>query len=323
MRRSLRILCCLLSLIVPGHARAQQELRSGDIVIRYWPGQLQLAQSLVVNPRNTSFAGIPSDIFMRGQPVTVYLAPDEVRFDSLTEGRAPEWGAGVAFPDRSIIVVPGYVSSRAGTHELPQIVRHELAHVALQRHLRHARVPRWFTEGYATWVAGEFDESGGWQLRVALATSAAPPLDSITLDWPRGEIDARLAYLLSASAVRYLHSLGTPEKFALFLRVWAEQGNIESALRTVYIVTPGQLEKLWIAQVKKRYGWLQVIAQSAFGWGLLTIIMAVLFVVRRRRDRKRMARLRQTEPPDQPAYWNELEEDGTMPEPEDDREPPA
>src|SRR5690606_8616859 len=156
--------------------------RRGDVVIRHWPGQTRLAESLLPPESGFGFRGLPDDVLRRGSDVVVYLAPDEVRFDSLTGGRTPEWGAGVAMPQLGIIVIPGYVSSRAGTHELPQILRHELAHVALQRHLGDALVPRWFTEGYATWSAGQLDVDAGWQLRLALATDRAPALDSLTLD---------------------------------------------------------------------------------------------------------------------------------------------
>ncbi len=40
-----------------------------------------------------------------------------------------------------------------------------------------AELPRWFDEGYATWVSGGWDESSGWQIRLALLRGQAPPLD--------------------------------------------------------------------------------------------------------------------------------------------------
>jgi hypothetical protein len=35
------------------------------------------------------------------------------------------------------------------------------------------------------------------------------------------------------------------------------------------------------------------------------MLLLVLLVLRRRRDRGRLARLRATDPPDQPAYWEQ------------------
>lgn len=303
---------------VPSAAQ-QMDVRRGDVIIRHWPGQARLAQSLLPPESGLTFRGLPPDVLQRGSDVVVYVAPDAVRFDSLTGGRTPEWGAGVAFPQLEIIVIPGYVSSRTGTHELPQILRHELAHVALQRHLGDALVPRWFTEGYATWSAGQLDVDAGWQLRLALATDRAPPLDSLTLDWPLLATDARIAYLLSASAVQYLYSLGTPETLDRFLQVWAQSGDFEASLRQVYVISSPQFERLWRSHVKRRFGWLQVLAQTAFIWVIAALFVLALFIIRRRRDRRRMDELRATEPPDSPAYW--LEQPEPIPESEEGTAP--
>src|SRR5690606_26469733 len=64
-----------------------------------------------------------------------------------------------------------------------------------------------------------------------------------------------------------------------------------------------QFERLWRAHVKRRFGWLQVLAQTAFIWAIATMLVIALFIRRRRRDRARMAQLREAEIPDSPAYW--------------------
>ena len=314
-RTVLTLLPTLVAWSAPAVAQ-QADIRRGDVVIRHWPGQARLAESLLPPASGFVFPGLPQDILQRGRDVIVYLAPDDARFDSLTGGRAPEWGAGVAFPQRGIIVIPGYVSERTGTHELPRILRHELAHVALQRHLGDALVPRWFTEGYATWTAGQLDVDGGWQLRIALATQRAPSLDSLTLDWPLLSSDARIAYLLSASAMRYLYSLGSDASLERLFDVWAESGDFEASLREVYVISSPQFERLWRAHVKRRFGWLQVLAQTAFIWVIAALLVVALFIIRRKRDRRRLDELRASEPPDLPAYWLD-------PSPEQEREPPA
>jgi hypothetical protein len=297
-------------LLQAGQATAQQgALRDRDLVLHFWPGQERLAESLMPPPAGFTFPALPPDILDHGVPVDVFLAPDPARWDSLTGGRAPDWGAGVAFPHLNVIVIPGYVSGRGGTHTLPQVLRHELAHVALQRALPGVAIPRWFNEGYATWSAGQFDADAGWLLRVAFLSNRAPPLDSITLHWPLLAADARLAYLLSATAVQYLHSLGTDQTFERFLQQLAEHGDFERALREVYIVSSTQFERLWRAHVRRSYGWLQFLAQSMFIWLLITLLVLALFVIRRRRDRRRLEQLLATEPPDEPAYWIELPPD--------------
>jgi hypothetical protein len=297
----------LLSCTLPAAPAAAQEgsVRVRDVVLHYWPGQERLARSLLPGDAGLRFAGVAPDVFDRGEDVNVFIAPDGARWDSLTGGRAPDWGAGIALPFEDIIFLPGYVSDRGGTHTLPMILRHELAHIALQRHVGEVRIPRWFNEGFATWSAGQFDADAGWMLRVAFLTRRAPPLDSLTLDWPLLEADARLAYLLSASAVRFLYSLGQPETFDRFMRQYAATGSFEQALREVYVVSSVQLERLWRSHVRRNYGWLQLLAQSLFIWLIITILVLVLIVVRRRRDRRRLARMREAELPDEPAFWAE------------------
>jgi hypothetical protein len=310
-RMVVALLCAVLG---AAPAAAQEMVRTRDVVIHFWPGQQRLAESLLPADARLTFPALPADILARGEDVNVFLAPDPPRWDSLTGGRAPDWGAGVAIPQLGMVVIPGYLSARGGTHTLPQVLRHELAHIALQRALPGVAIPRWFNEGYATWTAGQFDADAGWMLRLAFATNRAPPLDSITLDWPLLEADARLAYLLSASAVRYLHSLGADRTFERFISELAGHGDFEQALRDVYIVSGPQFERLWRAHVRRSYGWLQLIAQSTFVWMVITVLVLTLFVVRRRRDRRRMEQLRSAELPDEPAYWSESYE----PPPEDD-----
>jgi hypothetical protein len=304
------VLCALLAFALHAPAAGQESaLRSRDVLLHYWPGHARLAASLLPADAAFGFPGLPADVLQRGVDVHVYIAPDEARWDSLTGGRAPDWGAGVAMPDRNMIVVPGYVSARGGTHTLPTILRHELAHVALHRAVARAAIPRWFNEGYATWTAGQFDADAGWMLRLAFVTRRAPPLDSITLHWPLIEADARLAYLLSASAVRYLHSLGSDDAFERFVAHMAEHGDFERALREVYVISSPQFERLWRSHVRRSYGWLQIVAQSMFVWLIITLLALVLFVIRRRRDRRRMRLLADNELPDEPAYWMETGED--------------
>ena len=298
--------------------RAQEgRLISGDVVLHFWPGQERLARALLPPPDALRFAGLPSRILTDGAPVHVFLAPDPARWDSLTEGRAPEWGAGIALPQAGVVVLPGYVSDRTDTHGLPQILRHELAHIALHRFVDSTHIPRWFDEGYAMWTAGQFDADAGWKLRLAFISRRAPPLDSLSLDWPLLAADAQLAYLLSATAVRYLYSLGTAATFDRFLAAIRDRHSFEHALRDAYVLATPQFERQWRRHVKRQFGWLQLVAQTAFFWLVLTIAVLVLFAIRRHRDRRKLADLRATEPPDEPAYWSETSDSTSGLEPDD------
>ena len=253
--------------------------------------------------------GLPPDL---PRSVSVFIAPDEVLFDSLVGGAVPEWGAAVAIPSLDRIVVPREGARRVRGWTEARVLQHEWAHLGLHQFLPGLRVPRWFDEGYAEWASGGWSPTEGWRLRVAMAMGRTPPLDSLVLDWPRGRAEAELAYLLSATAVEYLMAESGDRGLRLFLSAWKEGSSFPEAFRSVYGVTPDQFEEDWKKYVKKRYGWLFVLSHSSVFWLSTALVLLVLVRIRRGRDREGMARLRATEPPDQPAYWTEEAKGETM-----------
>ena len=66
------------------------------------------------------------------------------------------------------------------------------------------------------------------------------------------------------------------------------------------------------ADVRDRYGWLLVLGHSSVFWLVISLVLLFLVGLRRRRNREKLARLRATEPPDDPAYWTDA---GGGPEP--------
>ena len=239
--------------------------------------------------------GVPSGVLL-------VLAPDEAQFVRLTGGAAPDWGAGVAVPGQSAIVIPAYASERGAGWSDARILRHEWAHIGLHQYLDGLRLPRWFSEGYAQWASGGWDWSEGWKLRIALARGGSP-LDSLTFSWPRDESRARTAYLLSATTVEYLVVEGGPRALEVLLRRWKDGGNFERAFRATFGATTAQFEEDWQSYVEDRYGWLFVLSHSAVFWMLLSLVLVAMVGVRRGARRERMARLRALDIPDRPSFW--------------------
>ncbi len=128
-------------------------------------------------------------------------------------------------------------------------------------------------------------------------------MDSLALRWPGGREQARTAYLLAASAVTYLLEPSGERGLALFLGRWREARSFDTAMRSTFGVTPGQFEEDWQQHVRDRYGWLLVVSHSTVSWMLLALVLLLMVRVRRKSNREKLARLRATEVPDQPAYW--------------------
>ncbi len=303
-----RALFALLLLASARELKAQglPTIESFPFRIHFTPGAQRLAARVAsLAAALPPLPGIP-DASWRRQRIDIVLAPSEAAFSYATGGQAPEWGAGVAIPGKSLIVLPAYASVERGTLlDFGTVLRHEIAHIALHRAVAPAPIPLWFDEGYASWSANELDAGSVWMLRLSFATGRAPPLDSLELHWPSGSARAQLAYLLSATVVEYLVSeSGTYGLERLFQR-WRATGSFENALGATYGADIDQLESAWRAHVKHRYGWTIVFTQSLL-FGLFSgAIVLVLYLLRRRSDRRKMAALRAADLPPAPAYWTE------------------
>ncbi len=232
------------------------------------------------------------------------VAPTRAAMDTLVGGRVPEWAGAVALSDRMEIIVPSGRWWPGDRIEEVRVLRHEWAHLALAHRMGRLRIPRWFNEGYAEWAAGRWDENGGLRLAIALASGNTPPLDSITLAWPRDPLPASAAYLLSASVIQYLVQSSGTDGLEAFIGSWQEHESFGDALRIVYGATPGQLEADWRKWVRRRYGWLTIVSHSAVFWTALVVVLAAMFLYRRRYRRIQLAALRATEPPDAPSWWS-------------------
>ncbi|MEK9502089.1 peptidase MA family metallohydrolase [Gaopeijia maritima] len=305
--RRVAVLVALLGL-APGQGAAQRDIDfvpgrvQGDgFVVRFAPGDSlraeAVAEALLSQP---ALPVLPPDV-PRG--VTVVLAPDEAGFRRASGGRPPDWSAGVAIPAFNRIVLPPFRSDRAWGNDAFRTLRHEWAHLALRQAVPGVRVPRWFDEGFAQWASG-WNREELWRLRLRVALGRTPPLDSLTFRFPLERAAARDAYLLSATTVEYLVEASGEEALGVFLQRWRETGRFDDALRIVYGVGTPQLEEDWREWLEDRYGWVSVLTSSSIGWGLLGLVVVLLVRIRRSRDRERLARLRATEPPAAPAWWD-------------------
>lgn len=290
----IRALLVSLALLWSGSAGAQQQvLQGGGVRVVHAPRHAALAREvLAVARRPLPLPGF--GLAAAPESTTVVLAADMRQWNAATGGLAPEWAGGVAFPRERLIVLPIFPSAAVRPSETGTVLRHELAHLLVRRNLP-GDIPRWFDEGYAELAAGSWDVESAWTLRVAFLTGRAPRLDSLALRWPRASADARLAYLLSATAVEHLRRRTGDDGFALLLANWRREGSLERAVRTTWGMTMGQLEDEWRADVRRRYGWLLALGNVALVWLVATVLVLLAWIPRRRRNRARIAAMRAEE----------------------------
>lgn len=217
-------------------------------------------------------------------PLRVVVVDDDAGFGASAAGRVPTWGAGLALPGARTIVV------RADGRGNPfQILRHELAHLALHEAVR-VRVPLWFDEGYAVLASGEFGRVQALRLNLALAGGRVPDFRQLDRELRAGSFEAQQGYALAGTAVAYLarrHPAGTLD--ALLSRLEAG-ARFEEAVLTSTGLTLAQFETAWQRDTKRRYG-LVVWLVAGGGWLIAAGLLVVGMLLRRRRDRPRRAAL--------------------------------
>lgn len=255
-----------------------------------YPQDLTLAHAVLARAIATdTFPGLPRPT----EPVLIAIAPDHRRFREWSGAAAPEWGAAVAIPDEHRIVMQGsHAGSGAGNPM--QVLRHELAHLALHEYLGELP-PRWFDEGYASVAAGEWDRDAVLTTSVGLVLHGVPSLDSLDAEFEGGESRAGGAYALSYRAVTDLASLDPQRGLALFFQYWRQTKSMDVAIRRAYGMTEDAFEQRWRDHTMRRYGALAIMANMSLILGLLGIIILPLYVMRRRRDQVRMDELRRAE----------------------------
>ena len=263
------------------------EIDSGRFAFVAAPRDAVLARSLLGEAlARDTFPGLPRP----RAHARIVITSDAQRFREAIGPSAPEWGAAIAMPETGTIVMQGSrASSAAGDPR--ETLRHELAHLALHESLGDLP-PRWFDEGYASFAAGELARDDVLATNIALVFTGIPPLDSLDGFFTGGETRAQTGYALARRAVADIAALDRDRGLSLFFQYWRETRSLDQALRKAYGVTETGFEAGWKRETRLRYGALAIFADITFGALIFLAILGPLWVIRRQRDRKRMALLR-------------------------------
>jgi hypothetical protein len=248
-----------------------------------WPGQLRLAAELAQRAdQPTEWPGLGR---RDPGPLRLIIVPDARHLDSLTSGRAPSWGAGIAVPGSRTILL------RADRDDVYSTLRHELAHLALHQAI-DVRVPLWFDEGYASWAAGEWGRQSVLELNLAVVRGAVPDLRSLDGALRGSATTADAAYALAVSAVTELARRNPSGTLTPLLeRLEAGEGFEAGVLATTGL-TLDQFDIEWRRTVRRRYGLVTWLVAGG-GWGVFAFLVWALIRLRRRADRERRAALDQ------------------------------
>jgi hypothetical protein len=181
-------------------------------------------------------------------------------------------------------------SAAADAGDPREVLRHELAHLALHEFLGDLP-PRWFDEGYASYSAREWSREDALAANIALAVRGSPSLDELDEQFNAGSTSAQNAYALAYRAVVELAALDSANGLSRLFVAWRERGTLDRAIRETYGITLAGFEQRWQTRTRHRYGGLAVLGDVTFGGLILMVVVFPLYVARRQRDRQRLAAL--------------------------------
>jgi len=263
----------------------------GRFTVIHYSGDAALAASILTAAvTRDTFPWLPRST----SRILIMVAPDAATFREWAGAGAFPWIAALAFVDQHRVVVQGRRAPGSVGDPL-QVLRHELAHVALHDYLGDLP-PRWFDEGYASFAAGEERMDGFIQTNAALVLRAMPSLAALDtmLSNPRAT-DARAGYALSLRAVTELASIDRDRGLEPLLSAWKERRSFDLALRRAYALTAAQFEARWQRQTRWQFAFLAIAADSALAIAVFLLLLLPLHRRRRREQRQRLALLRERE----------------------------
>src|SRR5688572_323592 len=138
--------------------------------------------------------------------LTVYIGrtPGEMATLAPEGAPFPKYASGVAYSELGLVLLtigPVYPNAR---HELEEIFRHELTHVALHDATSGRPLPRWFNEGLAVFASGESSFDRMHTLTTATLAGTLLPLRQLERTFPADAVAAEVAYAQAADVVRFL-----------------------------------------------------------------------------------------------------------------------
>ena len=217
--------------------------------------------------------------------VTIVLADTPEKFRNLTEGTLPDWSAAVAVPGRRIIVSP-----LAGQkYAIDRIIAHEIVHVVIEEAVRGKYVPRWFLEGCAERWSGEWGVRGELYMSWMVVRGNLLSFADIQDVFSRGILDAGLAYDQSMLAVRRLVAEYGDKAIPRILAAMREGKEFQSAFREATGYSVGEFEEDYLSYLRDRYGVKMLLALLPGTWTLMMVLFLVVYVVKRRRAKRKLA----------------------------------
>ncbi len=240
--------------------------------------------------------------------IRVVAAGSRAEFREVTEGMLPEWSSAAALPSERTI----FIALDSYDKPLEFTIPHEVSHVLLAQISRYI-IPRWFDEGLAMYVAGEWTTHDSFLLARGAVFEGLIPLAEIDDVLSFNKDLAWLAYVQSFAAVKWLEQTWGESGIRILIRS-TERVHFDRAMRVATDLDTREFEKLWYERNRRGYA-LVALADDMWIWTILIPgVFAIALVVRWYKNRKTMQRWREEDP-----WYDDDDDDAGPDEPLDER----
>lgn len=272
---------------------ASQELAIGRVLLRYPPALERDAQMLAQHIPSwwsqieKTLAGDLDD-----QLIITYVTHSGRIADATG---VPHWAAGVARPSSGEIVIAQH-NPDGSLAELDDLLRHEMAHVALHRAVDGAPLPQWFHEGVAESFASRIDFARHQSLAKAVFSAEVPTMHQLEGSFRMEDQEVAAAYASSRDFVNFLRDRDLDGSQLRQLLLKLQQGQAFSAAFTsTYGKTVEELESEWRSGLWGRLRWTALVDTGGLPWLFLVPLLMMAWWRQRKKLRAAWARIDQEE----------------------------
>jgi Peptidase MA superfamily len=197
----------------------------------------------------------------------------------------PPYAAGVAYPSLRLVILTLQAPHTWDAPDLPELLRHELTHVALSDAVASHHVPRWFDEGLAIHESGELPWARTKTLWDATLGKHLLPLSYLDQGFPGDGYQVTEAYAESADFVRFLMRDADRARFGSLLERVRAGVPFERTLDDAYGADVRTLEFQWREELSHRFGIVPMLTGGGLLW-VLTVGLALAAWIKKRRHAK-------------------------------------
>jgi hypothetical protein len=280
------------SLRLPELPKGYATFDKGWIVFTYHPSAKERVRPLIAQAD-----AVRRELAERlGEDVLPRVRVDIARTPGEMEGLAPEgapypsYAAGVAYSEIGLVLLTLAPRYAGADHDVEEIFRHELAHVALHDALLGKPVPRWFNEGFAVLASGETSTKRLFTLWRATLADTLIPFHDVERRFPNDEASAEVAYAEAVDLVRFMIRDREQHRFRGLIAHLRDGNTLDASMRDSYGIDLITLEREWREDIAKRYTFWPVLFSGTAVWGVILGLAVVTWRKRRRRARATLDR---------------------------------